>query len=247
MTSPTSIITMNMKGDLFTRVASILDQARNNVVRSVNTNMVFAYWMIGREIVLELQGGEGRAEYGTQLLEELSTYLKSRFGSGFSVPNLRNFRKFYLTYPNRIENRYLSGTDFGELDSLQLIQYSPGSELTTSFSPQLSWSHYRALMRVSDEYARTFYEQEAIECGWSKAQLERQIQSSYYQRIVANRGSDGLIADQRERLLGDPVEATQMLKSPYVLEFLGLPDAASLHENTLEQAIIDNLQSFLLE
>jgi predicted nuclease of restriction endonuclease-like (RecB) superfamily len=120
-------------------------------------------------------------------------------------------------------------------------------ELTTGFSPQLSWSHYRALMRVPDEKARGFYEQESIECGWSKAQLERQIQSSYYQRILANRGEPGLVATDRERLPGHPVPATTMLKSPYVLEFLGLPDTPGLHENALEQAIIDNLQNFLLE
>lgn len=235
-------ITPPISSDLFARVASILEQARGNVVRSVNTNMVLSYWLIGREIVQDIQKGEERAEYGKQVVEALSRRLNKKYGKGFSAPTLWNFRQFYQVYVDRLEILSPTGRD-SELS----IQYPTDSELTSYFSPQLSWSHYRALMRVSDEQARTFYEQESIECGWSKAQLERQIQSSYYQRIVANRGSDGLIADQRERLLGDPVEATQMLKSPYVLEFLGLPDAASLHENTLEQAIIDNLQSFLLE
>src|SRR5690606_5663235 len=98
-----------------------------------------------------------------------------------------------------------------------------------------------------DEEAREFYEQEAAECGWTKAQLERQIQSSYFQRIVANRGKAGLIAADRERLPGEPTPAETFLKTPYVLEFLGLPDSPRLHEEALEQAIIDNLQSFLLE
>jgi predicted nuclease of restriction endonuclease-like (RecB) superfamily len=102
-------------------------------------------------------------------------------------------------------------------------------------------------MRVRDQEARAFYEQEGIECGWSKSQLERQIHSSYYQRIIANRGKAGLVSHKRERLPGEPVRAGQILKSPYVLEFLGLPDSKELHETALEQAIINNLQAFLLE
>ena len=127
------------------------------------------------------------------------------------------------------------------------IRHPAGGELACGFDPQLSWSHYRALMRVDNPVARTFYEQESVACGWSKAQLERQIQSSYYQRIIANRGAEGLSAPERERLPGEQIPAAQILKSPYVLEFLGLPDAPELHESAFEQAIIDNLQTFLLE
>ena len=125
----------------------------------------------------------------------------------------------------------------------------PGGELDTAltFSPQLTWSHYRALMRVQEQPARQFYEQEAISCGWSKAQLERQIQSSYYQRILANQGRQDLSTATRERLPGARQSAESLIKSPYVLEFLGLPDNPNLHESTLEQAIVDNLQTFLLE
>lgn len=115
------------------------------------------------------------------------------------------------------------------------------------FHPHLGWSHYRALMRVDHAAARAFYEQEAAECGWSKDQLERQIHSAYYQRILANQGQSDLIANNRERLPGERTPASQILKSPLVLEFLELPDSSTLHESTLEQAIIDNLQSFLLE
>ena len=125
--------------------------------------------------------------------------------------------------------------------------HPPDSQLLQGFSSQLSWSHYRALMRVKNDKARLFYEQEAIECGWSKTQLERQIHSSYYERILANRGESGLIAADRERLPGKPLPAEAMLKSPYVLEFLGLPDSPSLRETTVEQAIITHLQNFLLE
>lgn len=241
--------------DLFQRVVVILEQAKINVARSVNTNMVLSYWLIGREIVLELQGGDERAEYGKRLLEDLSKRLTSRFKTGFSVSNLKNFRQFFLVYPDRIQIRHPAGSELGTLakrhpfgskseESSTLVQIGGAS---TEFSSLLSWSHYRALMRVQDAEARDFYEREANECGWTKAQLERQIQSSYFQRIVANRGKAGLIASDRERLPGEPTPAESILKTPYVLEFLGLPDSPSLHESDLEQAIIDNLQSFLLE
>jgi predicted nuclease of restriction endonuclease-like (RecB) superfamily len=241
-------------GELFERVVSILDQARNNVVRAVNSNMVLAYWLIGREIVQEIQGGEERAEYGKQIVESLSQQLTAKYGRGFSTTNLWYFRQFYQVFADRIGILHPSGGELvadkkthpsgGELTSSE-IRYPPDSE--SGFSPHLSWSHYRALMRVDDESARLFYEKEAVECGWSKTQLERQIHSSYYQRIVANRGAAGLIASGRDQLPGEPVPAEQILKSPYVLEFLGLPDSPELHETDFEQAIIDNLQSFLLE
>jgi predicted nuclease of restriction endonuclease-like (RecB) superfamily len=232
---------------LFSRVASILEQARGNVVRAVNSNMVIAYWLIGREIVQALQGGQERAEYGKRIIEALSSRLTDAYGKGFSAQTLWNFRLFYQTFAGRQAILSPSGRESkSELTSLE--KFSPtGRELAPVFSPQLTWSHYRALMRVQDEHAREFYEQEALDCGWSKAQLERQIQSAYYQRILANRGAQGLAEPTRERLAGETTTPESLIKSPYVLEFLGLPDTANLHENTLEQAIVDNLQAFLLE
>lgn len=251
---------------LFGRVVSILEQARGNVVRAVNTNMVLAYWLIGREIVEELQGGEERAEYGKQVVKGLSARLTERYGQGFSEENLQLFRRFYRVHCDRVAILYPPGTKFGMAQILctqggesgdtgkmsplgiELPKISPaGVELPQGFSPQLTWSHYRALMRVENVAARDFYEREAAECGWSKLQLERQIHSFYYDRIVANRGEQGLLPDGRERLPGERVEPSHLLKSPMVLEFLGLPDAHELHESKLEQAIIDNLQNFLLE
>lgn len=238
---------------LFDRVASILEQARSNVVRSINSNMVIAYWLIGREIVKELQNGEDRAEYGKQVMENLSERLTARYGKGFSVTNLKNFRTFYQTYHDRSTAiRHPAGDEFIEAHKTipsgsGLVPAAETSPAPTGFSPFLSWSHYRALMRVKNESARAFYEQETIECGWSKAQLERQIQSSYYQRILANRGEAGLTTPERERLPGEPTPPETVIKSPYVLEFLGLSDSPNLHESAVEQAIIDNLQSFLLE
>ena len=238
---------------LFDRVASILEQARGNVVRVVNTQMVLAYWLIGREIVQELQGGEERAAYGKRVFEDLSHRLAVQYGKGFSVTNLKYFRLFYQAYPERLGIRHPTG-DESEIPSpagmelaLPSKSYLLGSQLPHGFSPQLTWSHYRALMRVDHIEARDFYEREAIECGWSKAQLERQIHSFYYDRIIANRGKEGLLPAGRERLAGEIVQPSHLLKSPMVLEFLGLPDSPDLHESKLEQAIIDNLQNFLLE
>lgn len=189
-------------GALFDRVAIILEQARGNVVRAVNTNMVRAYWLIGREIVMELQGGEERAEYGKRIVEDLSSRLTERYGKGYSGRNLKSFRQFYLAYRDRLIIVPPLGAQFleepnmppmgaqSELYSpmgrkLPLPQKSalPGDELSRGFSPQLTWSHYRALMRVDNLEARDFYEREAIEGGWDKRTLERQIQSLYYERM----------------------------------------------------------------
>ena len=126
---------MNVKGDLFTRVASILEQVLGNVVRSVNTNMVFLYWMIGREIVLELQDGEGRAQYGKRLIESLSQQLTERFGSGFSEQSLQNFRRFYQVFPERIDFPSPLGRESEGADAECQIPSLSGRELTTSFSP----------------------------------------------------------------------------------------------------------------
>jgi predicted nuclease of restriction endonuclease-like (RecB) superfamily len=242
---------------LFDRVVAILEQARVNVVRSVNSNMVLAYWLIGREIVEEAQAGEERAEYGKQVIKKLSRQLTDEFGKGFSVANLKRFRQFYQAFQDRVEIGSPAGIFFP--DKLAPRQGANSDVTPTlakgelpvaaerSFDPHLSWSHYRALMRVTNLKARDFYEQEAVECGWTKVQLERQIQTSYYERILQNKGRDGLLPANRERLPGDPVPAVDILKSPYVLEFLDLPDSPNLHEDDLEQAIIDNLQSFLLE
>jgi predicted nuclease of restriction endonuclease-like (RecB) superfamily len=241
---------------LFDRVVSILEEARGNVVRAVNSNMVIANWLIGREIVQELQGGEARAEYGKKIIEDLSAHLSERYGKGFSAQTLWKFRLFYQAYADRIPILSRLGIELGDTQKTSPL----GIELATNakicqadteflqgFSPQLSWSHYRALMRVENVAARDFYERETIECGWSKAQLERQIHSFYYDRIIANRGEKGLLPEGRERLQGEAVQPAHILKSPMVLEFLGLPDPPELHESRLEQAIIDNLQNFLLE
>ena len=242
--------------DLFGRVVGILEQARNSVVRSVNSNMVVAYWLIGREIVEEVQEGEQRAEYGKQVVEDLSRELNSRYGKGFAPSTLWRFRQFYQVFSDRMEILAPTGRESdltaklaptGRESSASSKRYPPGTEFTGGFNPNLSWSHYRAIMRVPKQSARDFYEQEAAECGWNKAQLERQIRTAYYERILSNKGEAGLLPANHDRLPGELLSPVHALKSPYVLEFLDLPDSPNLHERDLEQSIIDNLQSFLLE
>ena len=197
-------ITKKEGPQLFDRVVSILEQARKNVVRSVNSNMVIAHWLIGREIVEEIQAGDERAEYGKRILGRLSEQLSTKYGTGFSVSNLRNFRQFYSIYQGR-SIHYPSGSELQDdpkhypegSESHVPAKYHPaGDPFKSGFNPQLSWSHYRALMRVSNPDARNFYEQEAAECGWTKSQLERQIQTSYYERILRAKGKKRAIARQ---------------------------------------------------
>lgn len=227
---------------LFDRIVSILEQARGNVVRAVNANMVTAYWLIGREIVQDLQGGEERAEYGKQIIEELSKRLTERFGRGFSPPTLWKYRQFFQVYPNRISILSPSGTEFRDSKILS----PPGIESGQGFSPLLTWSHYRALMRIQDEKARNFYEREAVEGGWDKRTLERQIHTQYHERCLHSQRPDKLIAEGR-KLQKTAVSASDILKNPYVLEFLGYPNFAELRESDVERAIITHLQRFLLE
>ena len=270
-------ISTSQSEPLFDRVAGIIEQARGNIVRAVNRNMVLAYWLIGREIVQEIQGGKERAAYGRKVLGELSRELTERYGDGFSVTNLQNFRVFFQTYAYRAlqiqhplgvksaeRNSSLdsprpmgvelgqkgksrpSGDQFPPTGEAPAIQHPPGAELAPAFSPQLSWSHYRALMRVEKPEARDFYEQEAIAGGWDKRTLERQIQSSYYQRLLKSQHPESMLTEGRHTL-ASPEPAIATLKHPYVLEFLGLPEVAALQETDLEQAILSYLQSFLLE
>jgi len=241
---------------LFDRIVTILEQARSNVVRAVNSNTIVAYWLIGREIVQEIQEGEQRAGYGKRIIEDLSSKLTKRFGRGFSVPNLRNFRQFYVMfqerkpeihYPSGSEftpdkNRYPAGSELGALEKRKTQQ-----DLSLKgFHPNLSWSHYRALMRVDKEKARDFYEIEAVACGWSKRQLERQIHSLFHERLLVSKDKQGMLQEARAEKDGS-LKPLDVLKDPYVLEFLDMPDSAKIHESDLEQAIIDKLQHFLLE
>jgi len=199
----------------YTQIREILVAARNKVYSAANFAIVEAYWHIGKSIV-EKQGGETRAEYGTKLLSELSARMVADFGKGFTVANLKNMRQFYLIFPN---------------------SYALRSEL--------SWSHYRLLMRVENEQARQFYLDECVNSVWSTRQLERQINSFFYERLLSSRNKGEVAAEIQ--LLAPAKMPEDVIRDPYVLEFLGLEPNASFFESDLEQALIEHLQKFLLE
>lgn len=230
----------HIKDDLFMRVVSKLEQARQNVVQAVNSQMVIAYWLIGKEIIEEIQLGEKRASYGKKVIQQLSIQLTKRYGSGFSATNLELFRKLYQVYVDRLPISYPVGTKSEPTQNELALPRQNG------FSPKLSWSHYRAIMRIRSLEARLFYENEAIACGWDKRTLERQIHSFYYERMLKSQNPKKLLKEARQEVIKyEP--AVDELKNPFVLEFLGLPDVANLHETNLESAVITHLQSFLLE
>jgi len=243
---------------LFAKVTAILDQARGSVVRSVNSEMVLAYWNIGREIVKALQGGSERAEYGSMLIETLAPRLTKRYGKGFSSTNLRYFRTFYQIYAERSpEIRHMACGEFGADLDANGIRHTPCGvldDLTLAvehadrirgFSPRLGWSHYRTLMNVENKVERLFYEIEAEKAVWSVSHLERQVHTLMFARLLKSRNKAGLLNLANEgQVIRKPADA---LKDPYVLDFLDLPDGPPLHESDLESAIIRQLQEFLLE
>ncbi len=245
-TTPPSPTTNSDVSSLFERVAGILESGRGRVLHTINHETVLAYWLIGREIIQALQGGEARAQYGNALIADLSKRLTERYGAGFSVVNLKNFRQFYLTYSDRaVSIGSPSGSQLAVSDGLNPISSPVGSKSPSVFHPNLSWSHYRALMRVENIAARQFYEREAIESHWSRRDLERQIGSLFYERLMGSTDKVAMLEGVRQEVM--PINPMDMLKDPYVLEFLDLPNVPQLQESQLEQAIIDKLQHFLLE
>jgi len=249
---------------IFERIRGILESARVNVARTVNTTQVMANWLIGREIVEEQQQGKKRAGYGAELLAELAVRLKADFGSGFGVDNLELFRRFYLEYPQLLPGvnsdavrrnsthsvnsetvRRKLGVPADNLEMeihhvLRDESWQPGQ-----LSPNLSWTHYRRLLRIDRPEARSFYEIEAIRNSWSARELERQINSLLFDRLAKSKDKKGFM---RLAVHGQEVsQPIDVLKDPMVLEFLDLPESPKLVESKLEQALIGNLQTFLLE
>lgn len=201
----------------------ILDLAREQVVKRVNQAMVFAYFEIGEIIVEEEQDGKKRAEYSKQIIEKLSVKLISEYGRGFSVRNLEQMRKFYLTYS---------------------IPQTLSAELQTP-SFHLSWSHYLILMRIKKVDERKFYEIECKTNNWSVRELKRQLDTSLYERLVLSRDAEGVKElSEKGQVINNPKDA---IKEPYVLEFLGLEEKERYSESDLEKAIIDKIEHFLLE
>ena len=200
-------------------IQSILKTARANVVRQVNSELLDAYWNIGRIIVEYEQTIPDRADYGKQTLKELAKVLTAEFGKGFSRSNLQNMRAFYLTY-----------------------------EKCQTLSGKLTWSHYCELLSISDEDKRSFYEKETINSGWSVRELRRQIESSLFERLLLSKGDAN-----RERVLTlaskgiEIATPADIIRDPYVFEFLGLPEDKPVMENDLERALVRQIEKFLLE
>ena len=204
-----------MEQQFYEQIKRILSEARNKVYQTANFAMVEAYWNIGKSIV-EQQGGEEKAEYGVRLIAELSKQMSTDFGKGFTVANLKNMRQFYLTFPK---------------------SYALRSEL--------SWTHYRLLMRVENKNARRFYIEEAIKSNWSTRQLERQINSFFYERLLSSQNKEK-VSEEIQKLESAKVPE-DIIRDPYVLEFLGLNPKDDFYESDLEEALITHLQKFLLE
>lgn len=214
-----------VRSEFYETVADVLRKARVNSYRAVNFIMVEAYWNVGRMIVEEEQQGKERADYGSHIIRNLSMRLREEFGKGFTEANLWNFRQFFLT--------------FHSVETDERILYALRRELT--------WSHYRLLMRVEKPEAREWYMNEAADQNWSTRALERQIHSLYYERLLMSRNKAHLVDEMWKKTASLAPAPQDFIKDPYVLEFLGIPDLHNFREAELEQAIIGKLQAFMLE
>ena len=214
---------------LYREVRAILESARAGAYRAVNSAMVQAYWNVGRLIFEHEQGGAKRAVYGEAVLEELSRRLTADFGRGFTTTNLKYMRQFFLSFPIGHAVR----------------DQSSATPVVPALRPELSWTHYRLLLGVEDAKAREWYMREAADQHWSTRQLERQVSVLYYDRLLASRESTPVRKEAATKLA--TVGPEQFIRDPYVLEFLDLKDDPALRESAVEQAIVNNLQAFLLE
>ena len=204
--------------NIYQEIKELLYGAKNRVYQTINTTMTQTYFQIGKRIVEEEQGGETRAEYGSALLKNLSSELIKEFGKGYSEQNLKNMRQFYLIYQKR---------------------------QTVSSEFKLSWSHYIFLTRIENINERNFYEIESIENSWSLRELKRQFDSGLFERLKLSSDKQKV---KELSLNGQVIQTAQdLIKDPYILEFVGLPELSSYSENELEQKLIDKLEHFLLE
>lgn len=215
MDIPNEIIKVNSTNDYVNDIKNIITLARQSTCRVINSVMVMSYWLVGKRIFEEEQNGKNRADYGAYILQNLSKSLNEEFGEGFSYANLRNMRQFYRTYPDE--------------------------QICYTICSKLSWSHNRLIMRVDDIKARMFYLQESAKENWSVKQLERNIRSCYFQRMLSSQNN---IRDEKSE---SAINVKDFVKDPYVLEFVGLPPYPNHNEKPLENALIDCMQQFLLE
>ena len=211
---------IEIKKDIYQEIHDLLHNARQNIISNINSTMTKTYFLIGKRIVEEEQNGNKRAEYGKNLIKMLSEKLTKEFGKGFSETNLEQMRKFFKVY-------------------------GIPQTLSEEFQFNLSWSHYLILMRMEDINARNFYEIEAFENNWSLRELKRQVNSSLYERLVLSKDKEKV---KELSVKGQIIEKAQdVIKDPYILEFLGLDEKSDYSENKLETEIINKLEMFLLE
>ena len=228
---------------LFSQVVNLLQQSKQQVVRAINQTMVYTYYEIGRIIVEEEQNGKDRAEYGKKLLKGLSKELNQEFGKGFSVETLEKIRRFYLTYS---KSSTLSTISESEKLSEVILSSAPEKKaLSLNVNFSLSWSHYNFLIRIDNSNERSFYEIETAKNNWSVRELKRQYDTALYTRLALSRDKKGILKlSQQGQIIEKPKD---IIKDPYILEFLGLPELNQYSENELEEEIINKLEHFLLE
>jgi predicted nuclease of restriction endonuclease-like (RecB) superfamily len=208
-----------MTNEMIEQIKQVMGQARSNVAKTVNSELITAYWNIGRIIVEHEQENNERAAYGKQTLKELSKVLTEEFGKGFSVSNLQFMRRFYQNY-----------------------------QIQQTLSVKLSWSHYCELLLISEDDKRSFYEKECINAGWSVRELKRQMETSLYERLLLSSGTENKERVLELALNGNEItKPSDIIKDPYVFEFLGIPEDKPLLESDLEKALVEHIEKFLLE
>ena len=210
------IVKANLTEQFISDIRTIILSARESAIRSVDTVRVQMYWKLGERIFIEEQKGQDRAEYGAYLLQNVALEIEKEFGSGFSVRQLERARQFYRTYP-----------------------------IATALRTQLNWYQYRLLIQIDDKDKREYYELEATNNNWTGRELERQINSGLYERLLLSNDKKAVLEVARKERI--PESPTEIIKDPMVLEFLGLRPEATYYEKDLERALITNLQAFLLE
>ena len=229
------------------QIAALIEKAKQHIVTAVNSTMVVTYYEIGRMIVEHEQKGEQRAAYGKGVLKELSKRLTNRFGRGFSVDNLENMRRFFSVYSNEVISETASRESVAQKSETlsRISETAPTNLQTLSAKFMLSWSHYLFLMRVTNPKERKFYEAEAATERWSLRELKRQFDSALYERLALSRDKKAITEMSQKGVIVERPE--DIVKDPYILEFLGLPEDSRYTESDLEQRLIDELQQFLLE
>ncbi len=231
---------------------SIVSKARSKAFAAVNYSLVERNWRIGQRIVEQEQNGASRAEYGKHVIEIASAALTEEFGKGFSYTNIANYKRFYLTFNNlqilqTVSEEFKKQKHQTLSDESSLLPQKDQTQSTQSELRLLPWSHYERLIRVEDKKAREWYAKEAFEQGWSFRTLNRNINTLYYERLLMSKKKQPVVDEMQDKTKAYQQDKLEYIKSPVVLEFLGLPEDTSLAESKQETAIINNLEKFLME